>query len=69
MLGWNVRQCRQLSGNACHLMEGVIDNNGMTGIHSEHLLKDVGNACNEDCTAVYGSAQCIERQVARIESS
>lgn len=66
MLGWNIRQCLQSLGNACHLMAGVIDNNGIAGIHSEHLLKDAGNAYYEDCTAVYGSAQCIGRQAARI---
>jgi hypothetical protein len=27
------------SKHARHLMEDVIDNNGITGIHGEHLLK------------------------------
>lgn len=50
-------------------MESVIDNNGMTGIHSEYLLKDVGNAYYEDCTATNGRVQCIGRQAARIGTS
>jgi hypothetical protein len=57
------------SKHARHLMEDVIDNNGITGIHGEHLSTDAGNAYHEEYSATNGSVQCIGRQAARIGTS